>query len=104
MKSKLEEEDLRYEWLKLLSFVIISARGCVEEQKIHGPYRLVDTVERIISQLDNEGRIDEFLTKEREKIRENKNMMMYDEEGFIKFLDELVINFTKKLKEGPAKK
>ena len=39
MKSKLEKEDLRYEWLKLLSFVIIIARGCVEEQKIHGPYK-----------------------------------------------------------------
>ena len=39
MKSKLEEEDLRYEWLRLLSFVIISARDWVEEQKIHGPYK-----------------------------------------------------------------
>ena len=103
MKSKIEEQHITYEWLKLLSFVIISARGCVEEQKIHGPFRLVDTAERIITQLDNEGRIDEFLTEEREKIKENKNMMMYDEEGFIRFLDELVIDFSKRLKEGPSR-
>ncbi|MCK4368134.1 MAG: hypothetical protein KAV68_00460 [Dehalococcoidales bacterium] len=104
MKGNIEEEKLRYDLLKLFCYIITSARGCIEEPKLYGPFRLIDSVERIITLLDNEGLADDFLKKERVKIEENKYLVMQDEEGFIKFLDELVIDFTKKLKEGAVKK
>jgi hypothetical protein len=104
MKSKTEKEELRYDLLKLFCYIVTSARGCVEEPKLYGPLRLIDSVERIITLLDNEGLADGFLKRERTKIEENKYILMEDEEGFIKFLDELVIDFTKKLKEGAVKK
>ena len=100
MKGNIEEEKLRYDLLKLFCYIITSARGCIEEPKLYGPFRLIDSVERIITLLDNEGLADDFLKKERAKMEENKYLVMQDEKGFIKFLDELVIDFTKKLKEG----
>ena len=104
MKGNIEEEKLRYDLLKLFCYIITSARGCIEEPKLYGPFRLIDSVERIITLLDNEGLADDFLKKERAKMEENKYLVMQDEKGFIKFLDELVIDFTKKLKEGAVKK
>ncbi len=104
MKGNIEEEKLRYDLLKLFCYMITSARGCVEEPKLYGPFRLIDSVERIITLLDNEGLADDFLKKEGAKIEENKLLVVQDGGGFIKFLDELVIDFTKKLKEGAVKK
>ena len=104
MKGSIEEERLRYDLLKLFCYIITSARGCVKEPKLYGPFRLIDSVERIITLLDNEGLADDFLKKARAKIEENKYLVMQDEAGFTKFLDELVIDFTKKLKEGAVKK
>lgn len=98
MKNKMKEEKLRYELLKLFCYIVTSARGCVDEPKLYGPFRLIDSVERIITLLDNEGLADDFLKKERAKIEENKYILMGDEKGFIKLLDELVIDFTKRLK------
>jgi len=103
MKSNIEEEKLRYDLIKLFCYIITSARGCVEEPKMYGPLRLIDSVERIITLLDKQGLADDFLKKEGAKIEENKYLLMQDEEGFIEFLDELVIDFTKKLKEGAVK-
>lgn len=100
MKGNMEEEKLRYDLLKLFCYIITSARGCLEEPKLYGPFRLIDSVERIITLLDNEGLADDFLKRERAKMEENKYLVMQDEKGFTKFLDELVIDFTKKLKEG----
>lgn len=100
MKDNMKEENLRYELFKLFCYIVTSARGCIDEPKLYGPFRLIDSVERIIALLDNEGLADAFLKKARAKIEENKYLVMQDEEGFIKFLDELVIDFTKKLKEG----
>lgn len=104
MKGKIEEEKLGYDLLKLFCYIITSARGCVEEPKLYGPLRLLDSMERIITLLDNEGLANDFLRKERAKIEENKYLLMQDEKGFTKFLNELVIDFTKKLKEGAGKK
>jgi len=103
MKGKIEDENFGYGLLKLLCYIITSARGCVEEPKLYGPLRLLDTMERIITLLDNEGLANDFLRKERGKIEENKYLLMHDEKGFTIFLDELVIDFTKKLKEGASK-
>jgi len=102
MKGKVEEEKLGYELLKLFCYMITSARGCVEEPKLYGPFRLIDSMERLISLLDTQGLADDFLRKEQAKIEENKYLVMQDAKGFTKFLDELVIDFTQKLRESAA--
>ncbi len=100
MEGKVREEaKFRFEVIKLLCFMVTSAAGCVNEPKLYGPFRLIDSVERIITLLDNEGLADDFLKNARAKIGEKKYILGYDEEGFIKFLDEMVIDFTRRLKE-----
>ncbi len=99
MKGNIEEEKFKYDLLKLFCYMITSARGCIEEPKLYGPFRLIDSVGRIIALLDNEGLADDFLKKERAKIEENKYLLMEERGEFIEFLDELVINFTAELKE-----
>lgn len=104
MSGKIEEERLRYELLKLFCYLIASARGCIEEPKIYGPFRLIDSVERLITLLEDQGLADDFLKREKTKIGEKKYLLMEDEKGFTKFLDELVIDFTRKLKERTGKR
>ena len=104
MKGNIEEGKLGYNLIKLFCYMITSARGCIEEPKLYGPFRLVDSVGRIITLLDNEGLADDFLKKEMAKIEESKYLVMQDEKGFTRFLDELVIDFTQELKGGAVKK
>ena len=89
------------EFLKVLSFLAASARGCVDEPPLYGPFRLVDAISRLIDFVFKE-RIfpeNEFLTDMKEFIDENKFKVMFDEEEFVKFLNELVRRFAKELKE-----
>ena len=99
MKGNIEEEKFKYDLLKLFCYMITSARGCIEEPKLYGPFRLIDSVARIIALLDNEGLADDLLKKEMAKIEENKYLLMEERGKFIEFLDELVIDFTAELKE-----
>jgi uncharacterized protein YaiI (UPF0178 family) len=77
-----------------------SARGCVKEPKFYGPFRLVYSMERMTQLLEERGLADDFLRGEKEKIKEGECLLMKEREEFIKFLDELVVDFTKKLKKS----
>ncbi len=90
-------EDKRA-WLDLFCFMTTSAKGCVGEPTIYGPFRLIDSVEKIITILEKQGLTDDFLKKERKKIEEKKLVLIEDEKAFIELLDELVMDFTKELK------
>lgn len=93
-------EDLKKKVTDLLSFMCSSARGCVEEPLLYGPLRIIDSVRRIIDILETVGIEDDFLEREKRKIEERMNLVMYDEQGFIELLDELVMDFAKKVKES----
>ncbi|MBN2325123.1 MAG: hypothetical protein JXQ30_15445 [Spirochaetes bacterium] len=98
----MKEKDgrARGEWIELFCFISSSARSLVGEPEIYGPFRLVDTLERIIDLLGRQGVLDdEFLNSEKEKIVEKKFDVMVNRESFIDFLDELVMDFTRELKK-----
>jgi hypothetical protein len=89
----------RGEWLELFCFMSSSARGLIGEPDIYGPFRLVDSLEKIIDLLGKQGVIDdEFLKKQKENIAEKKLVVMVDRVAFVKFLDELVMDFTREIK------
>jgi hypothetical protein len=94
------DEDLKKKVMDLLSFMCSSARGCVEEPLLYSPLRIIDSVRRIIDILETVGIKDEFLEREKRKIEERTNLVMYDEQGFVGLLDELVLDFVKREKEG----
>ncbi|MCD6276140.1 MAG: hypothetical protein J7J42_05300 [Thermoplasmata archaeon] len=93
------EELLKSDEFKLLSFLITSARGCVDEPQLYGPLRLVDAAAKLIQILEKKGMATPEITKLRELIEEKEYTVMYSEEEFIAFLDELSKELAKLLKK-----
>lgn len=58
----------------------------------------MDGASRLIEILEGAGVADEFLIEIRKKIDDNKYSVMSDKEEFIKFLDNLILDFADKLK------
>ncbi|MBO8174154.1 MAG: hypothetical protein H0Z18_02725 [Thermococcus sp.] len=92
------EDILKDDHFKLLAFLITSARGCVVEPPLYGPLRLVDAASRLIEIMRKEGRVNEQIIKLQKMIKERMDLVMYDEEMFIEFLDELSKELAKMLK------
>jgi len=94
------ESIIEDEHFKLLTFLIVSARGCVEEPPIYGPLRLIDAAEKLIALMDKMGKADESLREIMKTIHERKFSVMKDESEFIKLLDELVLKISRIIKEA----
>ena len=93
------ENVLNDSHFKLLAFLITSARGCVDKPPLYGPLRLIDAASRLIDIMEEEGKANTKLLKLKELIEEKKYLVMYDEEEFVKFLDELFKELAKIIKE-----
>ncbi|WP_461865645.1 DUF6092 family protein [Thermococcus sp.] len=96
MKST--ESILKDKHFQLLAFLITSARGCVDEPKLYGPLRLLDAASRLIDIMEDEGKSNDEILKLKELIEENIDVLMYDEEEFIRLLDELAKQLAKIIK------
>ncbi len=102
VKAMAENEDenrgLRDDLFELFCFMISSARGLMDEPKDYGPFRIVDSISRLITILEKHQLADDFLTREKEKIEEGKYSVMDGEDKFREFLDGLVVDFAEELK------
>lgn len=87
------------EHFKLLAFLITSARGCVDEPLLYGPLRLVDAASKLIDIMRLEGKAVEKLDEIQRMINEGKHLVMYDEEAFIRLLDDLVKELVNLIKD-----
>ncbi|MCS7131566.1 MAG: DUF6092 family protein, partial [Hadesarchaea archaeon] len=90
MREKRTEVDERL--FDILIFLATSARGCIDEPPLYGPFRLVDALSRLIDLYDHVPGLkkDAFLIEIKAEIDGKKFLVMNDPEGFKKFLDELV--------------
>ena len=93
-----DSKDLKDDLFDLFCFMISSARGLMDEPKAYGPFRIIDSVSRLISILERHKLADEFLKREKEKIEEGKYSVMDGEDKFRRFLDSLMIDFAEELK------
>lgn len=84
----------------LAVFLATSARGCVEEPHLYGPFRLIDALSRLIELPKYAACIkeDPFLAKMKRVINEKKFLVVSDAEAFKVFLESLVREFAKELK------
>lgn len=71
----------------------------MEEPHLYGPLRLVDAASKLINIMKLEGKATEGLEKLQKMIEEGKHLLMHDEEKFIKFLDELIVELVNIVKE-----
>ncbi|HIH96232.1 MAG TPA: hypothetical protein HA348_01860 [Thermoplasmata archaeon] len=91
MNSNQKIED---EFFKLIGYMITSARGSIEEPKLYGPFRLVESASKTIEIMEEMGIENDFLIKAKEKIDKEKYSVMSEKKKFIKFLDELILDFV----------
>ena len=86
--------------LEVAAFLVMSARGVIDEGFMYGPFRLVDAVGRL-ADLPNYApciKEDGFMLELKREIDERKNTLMESEERFVQFLDELVAKIARELK------
>ena len=84
----------------LAVFLATSARGCVEEPHLYGPFRLIDALSRLTELPKYAACIkeDPFLAEMKRVIDEKKFLVVSDTEAFKAFLENLVREFAKELK------
>jgi len=84
---------------ELALFLLTAARGCVEEPQMYGPLRLMDAVTRLADLYSRSNLLkrDEFLLQAKRKINENLDRVMVSEEEFVKFMDDMVREFTEEM-------
>jgi hypothetical protein len=96
-RMMLTEEDV----FELLAFLATSARLCVDEPKLYGTFRLLDAASRLIGfvlesdQLENKQPLQQL----KDEVDEKKFLMTTDQEGYVKFLDDLTRKVARELKE-----
>lgn len=88
---------------KLLSFLVSSARGCVDEPLLYGSLRLVDAAARLIDIMEEEGLANDDLMKLRALIKDKMYLIMQDESDFKKFLDDLSLELARIVKKMDRK-
>lgn len=81
-----------------LCYLASSAAGLVTEPHMYGPFRLVDSAERLIGIMKELGWSDDFLDDLAGFIGANKESVMTDEAHFVRFLDELVVKLAGRLR------
>jgi hypothetical protein len=94
------EKNLYGQLVDLISYMVTSARGLLEEPANYGPFRLIEGVSRLCTTLENEEVADrEFLIQLRETIDAGKFNVISDIEAFTKTLDEAVLIIARQLKK-----
>ena len=83
----MNEQDI----MKLFSYIATSARGCIDEPKIYGSFRLVEIMSKLFWMLKSNNLVaNEKLNRIIDKIDEKKYVCVKDEEKFIGLLDEVI--------------
>ena len=98
------ENDRNDALFELATYLIASARDCLEEPLIYGPLRLIVGVEKIIEM----GRLDpslhdKFLESSHRTIAKETLAVMSDREAFSKSLDEILLSFSDEMRRRMIK-
>ncbi len=86
----MKASSVQFELLTFLAYLAVSARGCLDEPREYGPFRLVDGLSRLISICETAGMAGEGWRELREFVDAHKLDVMDEEADFRAFLDEVV--------------
>jgi hypothetical protein len=76
--------------LDFVGYVLTSTRGLYKEPQSYGPMRMIDTLEKAISLMKEQGLEDNSLDNVMAVIRENRWRATSDPEAFANALDEAI--------------
>ena len=89
-KNMTDSPNPQEQAVRLLCFMVSSARGLLDEPKLYGPRRLVDATEQLLSLLEQAGIYDRSWDELKEFIHSNRGHMQRDAEHAREFLDSLM--------------
>lgn len=75
-------------------YLVASARDCLDEPLVYGPFRMIEGVSRFLEHAGG----DEFLARAKETIDREKYNVMGGREQFAAWLDELLREFAAEAK------
>jgi Family of unknown function (DUF6092) len=75
-------------------YLVASARDCLDEPLIYGPFRMIEGVSRFLASVGD----DEFLERAKEAIDREKYNVMGERERFASWLDDLLGEFAAEAK------
>ena len=89
---------------ELALFLATSARNCIDEPPLYGPFRLLDALSRLADFPEHDENLnkDPFLEEVKAFVDEKKFLVTSDVEGFTQAADVLVQRFAKELKRRSA--
>jgi len=84
---------------ELSMFLLTSARGCVDEPKIYGSFRLMDALSRLCDVYSRSDKLepDKFLSDIKDQVDKAKEKMDLSKEEFVESMDDLIVKFTDEL-------
>lgn len=88
--------------LELECFIVMSAKLCITEPPLYGPFRLLDTARRLVDIAEHVPgyKKSQFLQEVKKQIDEKMWIVQWDLEGFKKFIDDLVLQFATEIKRS----
>ncbi len=81
-------------YFELLSFLITSARGVVDEPQTYAPLRLLDAAVKLIELMEKESKATPEIVELKKTILEKEKLVLSNEEEFIKALDEISLKLA----------
>ena len=75
---------------RMALYLVASARDCLEEPLIYGPFRMIEGVSRLLTDY---APMDDFLAEMKVQIDQQKYNVMADRDAFGRWLDELLARF-----------
>ncbi len=79
---------------QLATFLVIAARGLIEDPANYGPFRLIDAADRFVADVFD----DDFLREIKPELERGFDMLMEDEETVTSWLDDLTTRFATEAK------
>jgi hypothetical protein len=96
--STRNRDELEQEYFELICYMVTSARNLIHENKLYGPFRLVDAVNRLIDILQKHELKSPRLETIQKRIEEGKYTVMENDEKFTAFLESLVMSLVPLMK------
>jgi hypothetical protein len=87
-----KKDELEQEFFELTCYMVTSARNLIKENRLYGPFRLIDAASRLIDVLEKLDLKSPRLETIQKQIEEGKDTVMESEEKFTAFLENLVMS------------
>ena len=86
---------------ELICYMVTSACNLLNENRLYGPFRLVDAAQRLITIFEEEGIESPRLQEIRERIADGQYSVMEDEALFADYLRDLVVALVPLMDQEP---